>query len=102
MVLKFVLATLSVMFLLIQTNTEVEAAVLPDCMFACIALYDPVCGSDGKTYGNGCSLSSANCGVPEASKVTLAHKGELLVLNIRFVESRETKQCHGFKKKKLI
>lgn len=45
-----------------------------NCNIVCPLVFDPVCGTDGKTYGNACLLAAENA--CNGTNVKIAHKGE--------------------------
>ena len=48
---------------------------LTDCAVRCEIVYEPVCGSDGRTYKNRCFLMRENC-MRKIHELNVIHKGE--------------------------
>ncbi len=60
---------------LINSEGGCVEALLDDCPAACVAIYDPVCGSDNKTYGNRCELDRQRCLEGPSSTLYMKHEG---------------------------
>lgn len=64
-----------------QTRCEVEDGLpVCKCPVTCTRDYRPVCGTDGKTYGNMCGLEAAACQTKHF-KLKLKYLGECLSVN---------------------
>merc|ERR1712126_523468 len=72
------------------TTTPSPPTTLP-CDFGCDAVWEPVCGSDGKTYGNMCELAHEDC---VNGPLTMAHPGECGALGRRVVVSTTPEPCN--------
>ena len=53
-----------------------EELVSQECPKACTRDYNPICGSDGKTYGNLCNLENQQCQFPD-SPVTVGKSSSI-------------------------
>jgi hypothetical protein len=57
------------------SNSTDASDVGSGCPEVCMEIYDPVCGSDGKSYSNACELEVASCQSPKL-KLTQVSEGE--------------------------
>ncbi|CAK4374113.1 unnamed protein product [Aphanomyces euteiches] len=54
----------------LASNGTCQEAPKSQCKTACNKIYQPVCGSNGQTYGNDCDLKNAKCEDPTLTKVS--------------------------------
>lgn len=65
-----------IVFIAFTALTFVFASFSKDCPEKCDITYDPLCGSNGRTYKNRCHMARDNCFAKH--KVVEIHKGECL------------------------
>ncbi|XP_055873263.1 turripeptide Gsg9.2-like [Biomphalaria glabrata] len=71
-----VLSILVLLLAVLLQELKVNAQDDDRCLVICTADWNPVCGSNGKTYPNKCELDGENrCLRPSGPLVTIAHEG---------------------------
>eukprot|EP00127_Corallochytrium_limacisporum_P003754 Clim_evm86s152 gene=Clim_evmTU86s152 len=58
-----------------QDANQVFTHIEPNCFSSCSKTYDPICGSDGKSYYNTCEFFNARCFDAVTGEVTIASSG---------------------------
>merc|ERR1712170_79538 len=66
---------------LVVLSMLVVASAAEMCNQVCQYNYDPVCGTDGKTYSNDCDLESRACMLRMPTKIAYAGECEKAVMN---------------------